>query len=254
MRETFRLWKDIFSRPNEGFGRITPHTRLGIPIAVILIALLVAGGLIIPIVTSDAYRSASSRAYRDFLTRSSLFAGPAAVKSAAAELESPVGRSIQLMNLVAGPMIRFPVAAVIAAGFIWLVGFAFRSRIRFGTALRVFVFSWAVLAWQALLTGVVLLLSDYRTALAHVSTLTALRYSLSVPFSLSIFIPPGTLSPVPLLAVDFVTNIFNLVFYWLLWNGVRAQSENPAAWKAAVAVGGIAVVHFFSIAVFAMVQ
>ncbi|MBN2352704.1 MAG: hypothetical protein JXD23_09075 [Spirochaetales bacterium] len=254
MRETFRLWKEIFSKPKEGFSRMTPYTRLGIPIAAILLVLLVAGFLIIPVATSDAYRSASSRAYRDFLSKSGMYADPEAAQSAAAELESPVGRSIQLMNLVAGPMFRFLFAAVIAAGFIWLAGFALRSRIRFGTALRVFVFCWAVFAWQALLTGIVLLLSDYGMALDHVNTLTALHFVLSVPFSLSIVFPPGFLSPLPLLVIDFSTNIFHIVFYWLLGVGIRAQSENPATWKTAVAVGGVALIHFLSIAVFVILR
>jgi hypothetical protein len=249
VKETFRLWKAIFTKPEEGYKQIAPETRLGLPMLFICVVLIAAGLLLIPVVTSDAYREASVRATLNYMDKASLLSDPGARKNAADALSSPLQHSIQLMNAVAGPVVSFFLALVSASGVLWLAGFALKSRIKFGVAMRVFAFTWAVFAWATLLQSVVLLLSDYEGMFARITTLAAFRYALSVPFSLSILFPPGSASPAVVLAVDFVTNLFNIIFYVLLFIGVRVQSEKPERWKAGAATGAVAFLHFLMVVV-----
>jgi hypothetical protein len=97
-------------------------------------------------------------------------------------------------------------------------------------------------------------MSDHQAVFAKVNTLIAFRYALAVPFSLSLVFPPGSLPPLAFLAVDFVTNIFNIIFYVLLAIGLRAQRANPATWKTGLTVGLVAILHFGIIAAPAFVM
>jgi hypothetical protein len=254
MKDTLFLWKTILSKPEDGYRQISAATRIVWPLILIVAVALLAGLLLVPVVASDAYQGASVRANLDFMDRARAFPDAPAREQAAAQLASPLNRGFTVVSAVIGPALNFLAILLAASLVIWLLGLVLRQAVPFGIVLRIFAFTWAVFAWQSVLQSVILLMSDHQAVFAKVNTLIAFRYALAVPFSLSLVFPPGSLPPLAFLAVDFVTNIFNIIFYVLLAIGLRAQRANPATWKTGLTVGLVAILHFGIIAAPAFVM
>jgi hypothetical protein len=244
MKETFLLWKNIFTKPAEAYKQITPQTKIGFCLLLLLLVLTVSGLLLLPILTSAAYHDAYLRANLNFMEKSGLLTSPGVRKTATDNLNSPLTRGFLAIGPVIGPALSLLVVLFVASLVLWLVGLVTKNKVPFKAGLRVFAFTWAVYAWQALIQSVILLISDHQALLGKVHTMTDFSLALTVPFSLAALFPPGSVGLAAIVAIDFVTNIFNIIFYYLLYTGLRAQSVDQKTWKTGIAVGVLALFHF----------
>ncbi len=244
VKETLLIWKNILTKPSTGYQEIKPTTNLLRPLLLLLLIALISGLLMIPVVKGTPYWEAYSRATLDAMDRLGQLAAPGARAAQVQAMGDPVMRNINALTAVIVPPLNLLFTLVVGTLLLWLTGFIVRNRIPFGVMLRLFAFTWLVPILAGLIQVVLVLIADHQALFGKANTFLDLSLTQMTPFSLAILFPPGSVGLLVILAVDFLTNIFHIIFYVMLFMGIRALGPDKRPWKAGVAAGVLLVFHF----------
>lgn len=228
MKESLQIWGKIFTSPSEGYQRITPRTKFAFPLLVVLILATLAGAIMLPVITSQAFRDASLRAGMAMLERQVGTLSNNDREVIQTQMDSPLNRNITLVSTLLGSPVSFMIMILLGALVLMIMGKIMKMRVTWGMSLRLFIFTAPVLIVQMLARGSVLLFSDYATRLNAVSTMREFTLAQTASLSAATFIPATSLPYWLYAAIDYVTDIFHIIFFVLLFIGVRALTQESS--------------------------
>lgn len=240
MKETLQIWGRIFTSPSEGYRRITPQTKIGVPLLIVLLLSVASGALMIPVISSDAYLEASSRGSLEVIESRLGTLTEADREMMAAQTSSPLARNINIISALLGPPIMLMLTLLAGALVLWVASLIFKPAFAYWIAFRLLIFTSVVLILQGAVQAGILLLSDFTARFNSVTTMRGLSAAANTALNAAIFIPDGALPDWLLVAVGYVTDVFHIIFFVLLFFGVRAAQKDASAGRAAIPVAFLA--------------
>jgi hypothetical protein len=205
--KSLALWKGIFANPIEGFKQITPETKVGLPILLILLMALIAGLILIPIATDPAY---SDTQYRLVMKMQ----GDRMGETQKAELQkyyaSDTNKIVSVFQYPLGFLINGVIGLFLSALVLFIIGKIFKAEIDFGKALRITVFAAAVVWIGMIIKGGIAVLSDWKSALSSAESMLDINGVIMAPVSLAAFFSSAAIGRIPYLILNIVTDVFTI--------------------------------------------
>ncbi len=237
MKETFDIWKKILTKPSSGYKEIHATTNLLRPLLLVAAVTMIAGLLMVPVVMGNPYAGAHTRASLDAMQKLGQLSDPGAREKWSAQLAAPEMRTINAVTAVLVPPLNLVLILIGGSILLWFVCLAVRNRLSLGVLLRLLTFTWLIPALGGVLQVFLVMIADQAALFGKVRTFLDLTLVQITPFSLAILFPQGSVSLLVILIIDFLTNIVNVIFYVLLFLGIRSLAPDKRPWKTAVPVG-----------------
>lgn len=223
MKETFILWKDIISNPFEGFGKLKEGTRLLPPLLVIIVLFLLSLVLMIPMQSSDVYSDAVVRIQTAVMADQGNEMSTEQQDAMAERMKSPMIRNITILSTFVGGLFSFMAIILLLALFMkFLSGGLKKESVKFSLLLKMILFASIVSVVQSMLKMGLTISGDWQRALSRVNSAAELQFALQSPVSLAAFFDPAQMGRQVYFLLDYVTDIFNWIYYVFIYAGLKA--------------------------------
>ncbi len=231
MFESLLVWKKIMVSPSEGFREVDENTKVFIPIILLLIVALIAVSFVVPITTSKVYIEKSLSLQ---LTKMKAKGMNISMEQARKGAESGVTKTITLVSAYAGNVIVYLITFYLGAFVLWLLVKIFKAgEVSYKLLFRVVVFSAIVTVIGGLINGLIVYFSDWRAAVASATNVSELGDAVKADLSLAAFFDRTTLGKIPFYLLDYVTSIFNILYFVLIYYGLvfagKVKSEKAVS-------------------------
>ncbi len=250
MFKSLLVWKKILTSPSEGFKDVDENTKVFIPIVLVLIIALIAVSFVVPITTSKVYMEKSISLQ---LAKMKAKGMSVSMEQARKGAESGVTKTITVISAYAGSVIMYLVMFYLGAFVLWLLVKIFKGgEVSYKLLFRVVVFSTIVTVIGGVVNGLIVYFSDWRSAVASATSISELGDAIKANLSLAAFFSRATLGKVLFYLVDYVTNIFNILYFVLIYFGlaVAGRVESKKAVGIAIVFGIISAIPGFVSLVF----
>ena len=221
MKNTFKLWTEIFSSPSKGFSELNGSTTIALPLIIVLILVLAGSAILIPVLSSDAYTSAISRVQINTLKERGTEITDEQIDMMEQQLQSGSVKTITLLSSTAGAVIGYIAITVISVLILKLILLIFKEKAAFKLLFRIIIFIAVISALQMIIKNLITAVTDFERVLSHVQTTSDLQYALSSPVSLAVIFSPGKLNTSVYYLIDSFTDIFNWLYYGFLYTGLK---------------------------------
>ncbi|MBB6481006.1 YIP1 family protein [Spirochaeta isovalerica] len=232
MKNTFILWKEIIANPFEGYKKLNNDTKLFLPFLTIIILFLFSVLLMIPMQTSDVYGEAMARVQQAALADRGTELSDEQMTAMAEQMKSPMVRNITIVSTIGGGLVSYIVITLVSALILKLLSGGFKKEaVKYSLVLKIILFASIVSMVQALLKMGITLSGDWQRALARVNTTGDLQMALQSPVSLAALFDPVSMGRQVYFLLDYVTDIFNWIYYLFLYAGLKgalALEKNKA--------------------------
>ncbi|MBN2657776.1 MAG: YIP1 family protein [Spirochaetales bacterium] len=245
MKNTFILWKEIIANPFEGYKKLGDDTKLFLPFLVIILLFLLYLTMMIPLQTSEAYGNAVARIQMAAIAERTAEPSDAQKEAILEQMNSPMMRNITIASSLGGGLISYIVITLVTALLLKLIAGGFkRESVRYSLVLKVILFASIVSVAQAIVKMGITVSGDWQRALARVNTAADLQTALQSPVSLAAFFDASTMNRQIFTLVDFLTDIFNWVYFLFIYAGIRSAMvlEKKKALAATIILALISIV------------
>ncbi len=223
MFKSLLIWKKILASPSEGFRDVNENTKVFVPIVFILILALVAVSFVVPITTSKVYLDKSISLQ---LAKMKAKGMNISMEQARRGAESGVTRTITIVSAYAGSIIVYLVTFYVGAFVLWLLVKIFRGgEISYKLLFRIVVFSAIVTVVGGVVSGLIVYFSDWKGAVASATNVMELGDAVKTNLSIAAFFNRTALGKFPFYLIDYFTNIFNILYFVLVYYGLVAAGK-----------------------------
>lgn len=225
MSETLVLWKDIISSPREGFGRLENKTKIILPLLILFVLLAGSGLLQIPLVTSEVYSRAMIKIGAAQAEKMGVEMTDEMLEAIEKQQSSPLQRTIVMVSIIVVPIITLLLVMLLETLFLLVACKILKAEITFQLLFKMLIFISLFRVLGTLLNYVFLFLSDWKSALAAVTTTVEYQDALVSEFSLAAFLDRQALGNQLFFAIDYLTNIFMILYYVFCALGLKTVAK-----------------------------
>ena len=223
MAQLARTWKNVLFNPKDGFKEIDENTKIFVPIIIVLVISLIAVSFMIPIITSRIYLQKSVDIQLAKMRKSAL---PAAVERANKSVESKTTKIIAISGAYIGSIATYLLIFYAGALVLLLLVKIFKGgNVSYKLLLRIVIFAALITDFQGLIRVLIVYFSDWQSAVAASTTTGDLKSAVQSPLSLAVFLDPRTAGKVLYFIVDYFTDIFNIIYFILIYNGLVSAGK-----------------------------
>lgn len=223
MKNTFILWKEIIANPFEGYAKVNDTTKVIWPLLTIILLFIISISMMVPMMTSEAYGDATVRTQIAAMAERGSEMSAEQQAAMAEQMKSPMVRNITIASAYVGGLIAFMGITLIVALILKLiVSGVKKDKIKYSLVLKVILFASAVSMVQSLVKTGITISGDWERALARVTNGADLQLALQSPISLAAILDPANMSRQLYFLIDYVSDIFNWIYYIFLYAGLKA--------------------------------
>ncbi len=221
MKNTIKKWAGIISSPSTGFATVNDATPFFLALIIILILTLASSALLLPVLGSDGYMNALSRAQINTLKERGTVMSEDQIEAMQKQLQSDSVRTITMVSATAGSVVTYVAMLFVSVLLMKLILLIFREKTSFKLLLRIMIFIALITAFQMIVKNLITVLTDYERVLSRVQYALDLQYALSSSVSLAALFSPAGMNPSLYYLLDAFTDIFNWLYYGYLYAGLR---------------------------------
>jgi len=245
MKSTLILWKEIIGNPFSGYKKLGDDTKLFLPFLIIVILFLLSLAMMIPMQSSDVYSDALVRIQQAAMSERGTEMSAEQVEAMSRQMRSPMVRNITTASTFVIGLISYIGITLLIALFLKLISGGLRKEsVKYSLVLKIMLFAAIVTMVQSLVKMGITVTGDWQRALARVNTSTDLQFALQSPISLAAFFDPASMGRQVFYIVDYLTDIFNWIYYIFLYAGLRSSlaMDKGKALTATVLIAVISIV------------
>ncbi len=245
MFKSLLIWKKIVTSPSEGFSDVDENTKILIPIVVLLVIALIGVSFVVPITTSKVYLDKSLSIQ---LAKMKAKGMDISIEQARKGAESSLTRTISIVSAYAGSIIVYLIMFYLGALVLWLLVKIFRGgEASYKLLLRVVIFSTIVTVIGGVVSGLIVYFSDWKSAVTSATSMGELGDAVKANLSLAVFFDRATLGKFPFYFIDYFSNIFNILYFVLIYYGLvfAGKVESKRAISVVVVFGILSAVPGF---------
>lgn len=223
MKKTLMLWKEIFSNPFEGFKGIDDSTKIFPPLLIVILLFIATQALMIPIMNSDVYGDAMARVQIAAMAEQGREMSSEQQAAMMEQMKSPMVRNINIVSALVGGSIIIVVITLITALILKLIVSAVKKdTVKFSLIFKILLFIMLITMIQSLVKMGVTHLGNWERALARITKASELQMVVQSPISLAAILDPQEMSRQLYFLVDYVTDIFNWIYYIFFYAAMRS--------------------------------
>ena len=226
MQNTFKLWKDIIINPFEGYKNVNDKTKILLPLLTIIALFLLSITMLVPIMLSDSYSEAIVRVQISTMADRGNEMSLEQQAAMADQMKSPMIRNITIASSYAGGLITFLLITLLVAFILKLIiSSVKKEKVKFSLVFKIMLFATIVSMVQSLLKNGITLSGNWERILSRVTDTGSLQLALQSPISLAALFDPAKVGHSIYMLIDAFTDIFNWIYYVLLYAGLKIATE-----------------------------
>ncbi len=222
MIKTFKLWKEIIINPFNGYKGLDDNTKIGIPLVSIIFLFLISTFLLVPIMKSDSYFEAITRVQITNMAEHGNELSTERQNEMAEQFKSPLVRNMTVvMPFVTGLLLFLLYTLFVTFILKFIISAIKKERIKFSLILKIILFTSIIYMIQIILKNSITITGDWLRALKRANDTSSLQMALQTPISLAALLDPGKTGKIIYFLIDFLTDIFNWLYYVFLYAGLK---------------------------------